>query len=601
MTFSRKDNYILWACFAVLWTLVWIRAINVPVLPDEVFSYFLYGEPGYYFQPKAQLDANNHLVNSVLTHLSVKTFGASLLSIRLPNVLCFIVYFISILGISKQQTTKGGFWITFVSFSGIFYLLEFFSLSRGYGMSFAFLLLAIWQLMRLQARFKWKNACLILIAVALGLGSNLSLFFVFVPVFAYVVLLVGIYVRKHGFGTLFPAMLLTGGFAAVLFVFYKYIILLNNEKMLYYGMTVRFPYASIQSLLLEITDHDWSWMYYMLLILVCAIVALFAVRLFSQAFIKSVHDNRVVFAVLLFTTLAGITASVLIMKTPAPSERTGAHLIPLFVGAALFLFPHFDKSRKSSYSQLLFLGLPLASLFMVNVSTNHFWFRDQIDETAYELILKEAKKVKEPVTISGARYFDRMYFFNNTLRDNKLPTYDFDSWPNDRSDFLFLTIGDYQDHPEIVQQYRQLFQDKNSENRLYIRKQLLAKKLNRRFYESREPDSLEFLSLASLFIDSTSPRNFIADVRCRFRFEESGECFTVCGAYFDEKGNSIMLKEPFHLNHLKSNWNTLALTRFTIPFFNVPKEAREIRLYIYNDKKVPHQQFRALTSVYEVE
>jgi hypothetical protein len=193
-----------------------------------------------------------------------------------------------------------------------------------------------------------------------------------------------------------------------------------------------------------------------------------------------------------------------------------------------------------------------------------------------------------------------MYAFNNALRGNRLPAYDFESWPTDYADFLLLTAGDYNKHPHFRKAYTTIFEDPHSHNRLLKRNRQVLKSPVKSFCESREADSLEFLGIVSWKIDSSVSRNLVADVCCRFRFEESGECFIATAAVFDEKGNVRMLKEQFHLNQLKSDWNNLAATRFSVPFFNLPKEAHELKLYIYNDKKVPHGQFRAFTTVYVV-
>lgn len=599
ITFTRKERILLGGWFLLLWLVVWIRAVLVPVVPDEVFSYFLYGESGFYFPPEAQIDANNHVVNSFLTHLSVNCFGHSLLAIRLPNVLCFVVYFIAIVGISKRQSTKGGFWISLFAFSGIFYLLEFFSLSRGYGMSFAFLLLGIWQLMLLQQTFRWKNVLGLLVATILALGSNLSLFFCFSVMTAWLVLLLGGYVRRNTRKAI-AAFLTIGAFAGVLLFFYNYIVFLNNRDMLYYGLEEGFPYASIQTLLFELTTVDFAWMYWFLFVLSIGIVLLALGRLFSQRLWKSIADNRLVFVALLLANLAGIVYSVYKMDAAAPSDRTAAHLIPLFIGSGIFLFPAFAKSRRLSWSQLLFVLFPVVSFSTFSLHYNHFWVDDRIDHKAYEILLEEAQKAPNPVTISGFRYFDRMYAFENLQMDSRLPAYDVETWPNNCSDFFLLTPGEYNMNRSKTADYKVLFTDPYSGNMLLKRNTFLPRKALARRWSTVEPDSIEFLNLGSFPIDSLSARNMIADIRCRFQFEGSGEQFIATAALFDKDLNLLMLKESFHLNQIKTNWNNRSVTRFSIPFCNLPPETREIRLYIFNDKKVLHGKYQALTTLYQL-
>ena len=600
ITFTRKERILLGGWFLLLWIIVWLRAALVPVVPDEVFSYFLYGESGFYFPPEAQIDANNHVVNSFLTHVSVSCFGHSLLAIRLPNVLCFVVYFVSIVGISKQLPTKGGFWISLFSFSGIFYLLEFFSLSRGYGMSFAFLLLGIWQLMVLQKQFRWKNVLVLLLATILALGSNLSLFFCFSVMTAWLVLLLAGFIRQNGKRTIVPALLTLGAFGGVLLFFYNYIVFLNNRDMLYYGLQDGFPYASLQTLLIELTTVDFPWMYWFLLVLSAAIVLLAIGRLFGQKLWKSITDNRFVFLTLLLANLAGIFYSVYKMDAAAPSDRTAAHLIPLFIGAGVFLLPSFTKDRWLSWSQLVFLLFPLVSFSTFSLYYNHFWIDDRIDHRAYEILLEESARAPKPVTISGFRYFDRMYAFENLQMESKLPAYDVETWPNDCSDFFLLTPGELRMNRHKTKNYKILFRDPYSGNLLLKRNTFLPRKAVARRWSTAEPDSLEFLNLGSFAIDSLSSRNMIADIKCRFQFEGSGERYIATAALFDKDLNLLMLKESFHLNQLKTDWDNRSVTRFSIPFCNLPPETREIRLYIFNDKKSLHGKFQALTTLYQL-
>jgi len=327
-------------------------------------------------------------------------------------------------------------------------------------------------------------------------------------------------------------------------------------------------------------------------------ILLAAFRLFSIRSWKIIEDQRLIFVTLLLANFAGIAYSVWKMDAPAPSDRTAAHLIPLFLGSGLFLFPHFRKNKWISYAQLVFLLIPVASITMANVSYNHFWIEDQVDESAFDLIEQRMKSIQKPVTISGSRYFDRTYAFRNTLRTNKLPDYDFDSWPNDLSDFLLLREHDYE--PARLKAYHQIYRDPHSGSYLMERNVHLTRKPVQRFYTHFEADSLEYLSFMSFVMDSSSARNLIAAINCNFRFETSGECFIVTAALFDKYNNLITLKEQFHLNQLKSDWNNFETTRFSIPFFNIPEETREIRVYVYNDKKVMHGKFRALTTLYEL-
>lgn len=116
-----------------------LRAILMPPYMDEVFTFFTYIESGSFQPGYAHIDANNHLLNSFLAHISFLAFGNEMWSIRLPNVLFFVLYLFAVNKIRltfRDKVIGNAFALCMLS---SMYLLSFFSLSRGYGISLALL------------------------------------------------------------------------------------------------------------------------------------------------------------------------------------------------------------------------------------------------------------------------------------------------------------------------------------------------------------------------------------------------------------------------------------------------------------------------------
>lgn len=119
--------------------------------------------------------ANNHLLNTALFQYSVALFGQSDWAIRLPNVFAHLIYLGASIYIILQLTHK--------SIAGIAgwvlinlnpYLLDFFSLARGYGlaMGFTLLSLAFFVAFIKKPRIVWSFG--IFIAIALSILSNFT-------------------------------------------------------------------------------------------------------------------------------------------------------------------------------------------------------------------------------------------------------------------------------------------------------------------------------------------------------------------------------------------------------------------------------------------
>lgn len=184
MKLSNKYlDYISYSFGLIIFCYVFFRALYIAPYQDEVVSYNLYISTGR-FQPfYSDLSANNHLLNSLFAHLSYVLFGGSnFLFIRLPNVLSFLVYYYFILKISKNFKSNVLILSFRLSLISSIYLLSFFSLARGYGLSFGFLLGAIYYLKETVETLEFKKVVYGLVLSSLFLYSNLSLMILYVAI-----------------------------------------------------------------------------------------------------------------------------------------------------------------------------------------------------------------------------------------------------------------------------------------------------------------------------------------------------------------------------------------------------------------------------------
>lgn len=82
---------------------------------------------------------NNHILNTLLTKLSIIIFGAHQWSVRLPNLLFFFLYTAAVYRILRFVLTEYSWF--FIPFALLFisnpYMFDFFATCRGYGMSIA--------------------------------------------------------------------------------------------------------------------------------------------------------------------------------------------------------------------------------------------------------------------------------------------------------------------------------------------------------------------------------------------------------------------------------------------------------------------------------
>ena len=120
--------------FFIAFSYVILRAYFIGFTHDESLTFtILNGERDWV------LTANNHWLNTTLSYVSFKILGSSEFALRLPNVLAFLVYGYFCYKLVVENSKH-----LFASLISIAFfilnpvILEFFSLSRGYGLAIAF-------------------------------------------------------------------------------------------------------------------------------------------------------------------------------------------------------------------------------------------------------------------------------------------------------------------------------------------------------------------------------------------------------------------------------------------------------------------------------
>lgn len=113
------------------------RAATQSITHDEALTYlwFLSGSARELFQ----FDANNHPLLTLLAKLSTHFLGVSEVTFRLPSVLAAALYAAGILLLCRDLFGRGGRSLLAAALATLNpFVLDFFSLARGYGLALAF-------------------------------------------------------------------------------------------------------------------------------------------------------------------------------------------------------------------------------------------------------------------------------------------------------------------------------------------------------------------------------------------------------------------------------------------------------------------------------
>lgn len=171
------------------------RAATASFSHDESYSYIFYMKTSYWNLIKhVNGYTNNHLLNSMGMKLSQELFGNSELALRLPNLLALVLF----LFYAARILLKLPAWFAicgFVLLGTNTFMLELFTLARGYGLSFGFMLMALFHLIRAIREARRRDIVLFHVASVLATLSNFTLLNVHLAglITLYVLLVIRVY------------------------------------------------------------------------------------------------------------------------------------------------------------------------------------------------------------------------------------------------------------------------------------------------------------------------------------------------------------------------------------------------------------------------
>lgn len=216
---KRTNNIGFWVIMAVYFGLLLMKAFRMPVTNDETptaVAYYHYGIWELMMYPEDS--PNNHILNTILTKLCIEWFGNEQIVIRLPSLLAFLVYGWAVRRILKLACREDSFFVLPLTllFVSNPYLLSFFSLSRGYGMSMAFSLLSASFLVSAYTRKKPADSWIAFFLSMLASYANFTLLVFWVAVTALVWFYHVIHQRKKMVSSSLLLFLFSAGFGALI-------------------------------------------------------------------------------------------------------------------------------------------------------------------------------------------------------------------------------------------------------------------------------------------------------------------------------------------------------------------------------------------------
>jgi hypothetical protein len=173
---SKKISTPIFLLSLFLFSYIFIRACLLSITWDEAYSYLEFVRNGIIFPEKYEnMSANNHLLNTLLNIGLTRCFGLSELVLRLPSLFAHGLFLYFSYRLVKGFENK---WLAVCSFIILNfnpYLLDFFSLSRGYGLSIGLMMSSIYFLYQFIHTEKNRYAAATVMTAGLAAFANFVL------------------------------------------------------------------------------------------------------------------------------------------------------------------------------------------------------------------------------------------------------------------------------------------------------------------------------------------------------------------------------------------------------------------------------------------
>jgi hypothetical protein len=580
---ERNFNAVYWAtCFLVLIAVI-ARCALVPFSHDEVATFHFYIQTGDFLPFVSHADANNHFLMSFTGWICFKLFGSSPLALRLPCIFAFILLCYSVYRMNEFMKCAYGRIVFTSGFIVAFNFISFFSLCRGYGMSMAFLIMALYYFLKYReaqnnpevpGKHLLRGYFKFFLFSQLALSANLTL--VFVIGICSVVVILWQFRNKLFFKPLNLFVLLIHFFLLGFWI--KYAFFLKENGALYYGGGESYWDVTFATLIDTIVFKN-KVVYAVILGLFMLMCAYWIFKVFTGKREFLTYSKFSISFLLLVTLILAFYALKKVVGVNYPEDRTGLFFYVFFMLSLSFMIPELKKNL-----QPLFLFIPLFFIghFLMNMNTRvHPW---RVYETMpagfFDMLKQEQKKTDYPVTVAGHRVREFFYGFLNYNSDLKLSQMTAPEALQMNADYA---LAYKQDKPWYEPYYRELAEDKDWDFRLLKRK----KPIERILLLQTGPFVFEgaheyFNAFEKLDTTLQSPDPILAEFD--FTVERAPVPFNAwLVLQVDGQDTSNFIRTPFNL--IKYDWNGTKNFKTVLLSGNIPVKIKRMVAYLWNIEK----------------
>ena len=587
---TKAEKLFILFLFGVIWLYLWLRAVYVPFVADEISTFFLYIQTGKFFPWNAVPDANNHILNSALSYLSYSVFGLSELSLRLPNLLFFPVFFYAVYKISGELRNRYISLIFILVLTLNHFFIEYSALTRGYGISMSLLMLSIWFTIQLVKYDSIKYYIFSLITIILYLTANLTL--IYTALFTVFIITINAIARNGDrLKSLFSKLAIIGIVGLVpLAGFIAYLFKLKELNLLGYGITGTFWRVTIESLTFNSVGSTSQVVPVLTVLFFIVTIIIGMVKLRKTRTVIELSDPGFLFLFLLLFNLLMFISLHYLMGIKYPEDRIGLFFIPLLIGSLLFMIDYAVDYTGKRY--LIFITAPLLYIpvfFIINLNLSYtlYWKSISIPERFYKSVKEETKNSDFPATIGSANINIHLWTMHNFRNGGECNLLNFAGQNSVNDDFMIIN---YDINPELRNLYDSLDYNPLSNEHL-LRRKFPAEKIRFGHNDEINTGSLitkTYLKFYEGYINKIPGKEVLITLDMTFKSPEIPFCGSVVVQIFG-KNHKLLDFTAIPLNRIKTVWDGSSHNfKYSIKTKPLPDNCVSMKVFLWDIFNQPY-------------
>ncbi len=583
----QLSSILYLALLGFLFIYLMLRSNLIPLVHDEAATFFHYIHKANFLPPYAHWDANNHILNSALTYFSYVLFGSSEFALRLPNLLFFPIFFFYTYKISTELSNKIFRWTFFITLVFAHNFIEYFALTRGYGMSMALLFASIWFLIQVFKQSQLKYYFLSSIFMSLAILANLTLMNSAIIIMGILLLQIFINIKQattkyslKAFAIIVFTLGIPIGFLISLLLDFK------AKGLLYYGTLDGIWNLTVKSLIKLLTGLESPIIGGFVLLYFIGTIVLFIGKIIKQKSFHSLFKSQYIFFYLLIGNLIAIVILGNLLDVNYPEDRTGIYLFPYFIGSSIFLLDSISKhigSKLMIIAVLPFLFFPVHFLYSMNLSHSSFWQNERIPHRFHKTVFNNLQQTTENPTVGGYHIRALCWAFENYRHGGELNQMQTKNYPEIISDYQ---IVDIEENNEWIKLYDIIDHDSISNLSLLERKNKIeCVSIDLSIKENKGWKNNAFFNIYKGLVDSLENETLLLDIK--FSLSSKAKPFNArIVAQVVGKEKKALSYEYIALDWKRTEWDGQKNNfSASIILHDLPKGSEKLTIYLWNIEK----------------